>query len=190
MTDTGYQRQHYEFDEFRLYPQERLLLKDKKRVALTPRVLDLLIVLVRHDGELVRKDELLNSIWPDSFVEEGNISRAVSTLRKNLGVQSNGSDFIETVPKLGYRFVAPVHKGLVDVSPPRRIKTDRRLLLAAAGALSVIVMAVFAFYFWERAGPVPTAKTEAVRLTDHPLHDTMPRWANDGRIRFLRSDGK
>src|SRR5687767_12573824 len=110
MNENGHQRPHFEFAEFRLYPEERLLTKNETRVALTPRILDLLIVLVEQHGELIRKDMLLNSIWPDSFVEEGNLSRAVSTLRKNLGVQTNGSNYIETVPKLGYRFIAPVQQ--------------------------------------------------------------------------------
>jgi TolB-like protein/DNA-binding winged helix-turn-helix (wHTH) protein/Flp pilus assembly protein TadD len=77
-------------------------------VPLTPKVFDLLEVLVRHSGHLVEKDELLREVWPDSFVEEGNLNRNVSILRKVLGEDVSGQPYIETVPKRGYRFVAKV----------------------------------------------------------------------------------
>jgi TolB protein len=192
MSDNGHQRHCFEFADFRLYPHERLLTKNGKRVALTPRILDLLIVLVEHDGELIAKETLLDSVWEDRFVEEGNLSRAVSTLRKKLGTQSNGSDFIETVPKLGYRFIAPVGEVLndpvVSVSPGK-IRSESREYLFALGALAVVLIFVLAFsYFWR--GSVANAQSGPVRLTDHPLDDTIPRWTNDGRIRFWRVDGK
>jgi TolB-like protein/DNA-binding winged helix-turn-helix (wHTH) protein len=77
-------------------------------VPLTPKVFDLLRLLVQNSGRLVEKDELLREIWPDSFVEEGNLNRNVSILRKVLGEDASGQLYIETVPKRGYRFVASV----------------------------------------------------------------------------------
>ncbi|HKX83931.1 MAG TPA: winged helix-turn-helix domain-containing protein [Pyrinomonadaceae bacterium] len=108
MNEKGHFLPYFEFVNFTLYPEERLLLKNGERVPITPRVLDLLIVLVNSHGKLVKKEVLLESVWSDRFVGGGNINRAVCTLRKSLGVQPNGSDFIETVPKFGYRFIAPV----------------------------------------------------------------------------------
>src|ERR1043166_3170646 len=108
MSENGHDQHYFEFVDFRLYPAERLLTKNGDRIALTPRVLDLLIALVERSGELLSKEALLNEVWADSFVEEGNLNRTISTLRKNLGNQSNGGNLIETVPKLGYRFIAPV----------------------------------------------------------------------------------
>src|SRR4051812_26145662 len=104
MDENGHNPRCFEFVDFQLFPHSRLLIKNAERVPLTPRVLDLLIVQVENRGELVSKETLIETVWADSFVEEGNLNRTISTLRKNLGSQSNGSDLIETVPKLGYRF--------------------------------------------------------------------------------------
>ncbi len=189
-----------EFADYQLFPHERLLVKNDSRVALTPRILDLLIVLVEHEGELVSKEELLNTIWADSFVEEGNISRAVSTLRKNLGVQPNGSDFIETVPKLGYRFIAPVseniHGTTAPSGPKRPIAKSKRFVLAVIAILLVVATVGTAIYLGRRGSPVEnnvvpkTDPYEAVRLTSDPRQETIPRWTSDGRIRFWRVDEK
>jgi len=100
----------YEFGTFCLDPAERLLLRDNKRVALTSRVFDILTMLVENSGHLLEKDVLMQAIWPDTVVEEGNLTRCVSTLRKALGEGSNGHRYIETVPKRGYRFVAAVKR--------------------------------------------------------------------------------
>ena len=87
---------------------ERLLLRDGKVVLLQPKVFDLLLVLVEHDGHLLEKDELMRLVWPDTVVEEANLANNISILRKTL--TDNGERFIETVPKCGYRFVASVRK--------------------------------------------------------------------------------
>jgi DNA-binding winged helix-turn-helix (wHTH) protein/Tol biopolymer transport system component len=97
----------YEFGPFRLDVQERLLLQDGESVLVTPKAFDLLVVLVENSGHLLEKDELMQKLWPDSFVEEGNLAQNVSLLRKALG-DSEAQRFIETVPRRGYRFIAPV----------------------------------------------------------------------------------
>lgn len=97
----------YEFGKFRLNPAERLLLRGNKPVALTAKVFDILTVLVENSGHLLEKDELMQAIWPDTAVEEGNLARYVSTLRKALG-ENGQHQYIETVPKRGYRFIADV----------------------------------------------------------------------------------
>src|SRR6185437_6133351 len=97
----------YGFEDFRLEPGERRRWRGDRSVALTPKTFDLLLFLVEHEGRLLRKDDLLSSIWPDAAVEENNLTVAVSALRKALG-ESEARRFIETVPKKGYRFVAQV----------------------------------------------------------------------------------
>ena len=77
-------------------------------MPLTPKHFDVLRVLVQHSGHLVEKERLLKEVWPDSYVEEGALNRSVSVLRKALGESASGQKYIETVPKRGYRFVAPV----------------------------------------------------------------------------------
>lgn len=98
----------YEFGPFRLNPQERLLLRGRSAVPLTPKVFDTLVVLVRNSGHVVSKDELMKEIWPSTNVEEANLTQNVSMLRKVLDQHHQGSSYIETVPKRGYRFIAKV----------------------------------------------------------------------------------
>jgi eukaryotic-like serine/threonine-protein kinase len=100
----------YEFGPFRLDTAEHLLLRDGETVPLPPKAFDLLLVLIEHHGHLLEKDELLKAVWPDTFVEEGNLSYNVSLIRKALGEGENGQRFIETVPKRGYRFVGDVRE--------------------------------------------------------------------------------
>src|SRR6185295_14886669 len=101
--NNGHSRKVLEFEHFRFYPAERLLERTGKRIRLTPRLMDLLILLLEHHGELVTKEAILETLWPNSFVEENNINQAVSALRKTLGKWTSGGHFIETVPKVGFR---------------------------------------------------------------------------------------
>lgn len=100
----------YEFGPFRLCAAERLLLRAGEVVPLTPKVFDLLVLLVERHGHLLEREALLSAVWADSFVEEANLTVSISALRKALGEQANGQPYIETVPKRGYRFVADVRK--------------------------------------------------------------------------------
>ena len=100
----------YEFDDFRLNPADHSLLASGKAVPLTPKSFEILVALIESKGRLVTKDELMRKIWPDSFVEEANLTVNVSTLRKALGDTADHQQYIETVPKLGYRFIAPVRE--------------------------------------------------------------------------------
>src|SRR5215470_9175417 len=98
----------YEFGRFRCDPGEQLLLCDGKPISLSPKTFEILLALVRSNGHLVTKDELMRQVWPDSFVEEANLTVNISALRKALGETHEGQQYIETVPKRGYRFIAKV----------------------------------------------------------------------------------
>jgi DNA-binding winged helix-turn-helix (wHTH) protein/TolB-like protein/Flp pilus assembly protein TadD len=98
----------FEFGRFRLDPAERLLVEDGRPVALTPKAFEILLVLIESKGKLLGKEDLMKRIWPDSFVEEANLTVNISALRKALGGAPDGQSFIVTVPRHGYRFVAPV----------------------------------------------------------------------------------
>ncbi len=100
----------YEFGPFRLDPVDGLLLRDDEVVPLTPKALEVLLALVERHGHLIGKDELMQKVWPDAFVEEANLSRHVFTLRQALGEEAGGLRYIETVPRRGYRFVASVRE--------------------------------------------------------------------------------
>jgi DNA-binding winged helix-turn-helix (wHTH) protein/TolB-like protein len=109
-------RHCYEFGPFRLDPAERQLLRAGQVVPLTPKVFDTLLLFAENCNLLLTKDKMIKQLWPDSFVEEGNLAQNVSMLRRALGEQSNGKPYIETVPKRGYRFTAEVRL-CVEESP-------------------------------------------------------------------------
>ena len=98
----------YVFGEFRLDARQRALFRQQELIALTPKSLETLLFLVERHGQIVDKREILEAVWPATFVEEGSLARSVSLLRKALADHQNGNAFIETIPKRGYRFVAPV----------------------------------------------------------------------------------
>lgn len=98
----------YEFGPFRLDPTECLLVHDGQAVPLTPKVLETLIVLVENRGHMLEKEELMKRLWPDSFVEDANLTVNISQLRKALAQNADEDQYIETIPKRGYRFVADV----------------------------------------------------------------------------------
>ncbi len=98
----------YEFGPFRLDTVERQLLRQGQPVPLTPKAFETLLVLVKRSGHLVGKEELIQALWPDSFVEEANLTNNIWTLRNALGESHQSHLYIETVPKRGYRFVADV----------------------------------------------------------------------------------
>jgi len=98
----------YLFDSFRVDVNERLLFKDNREVSLTPKVFDTLLVLLENSSHVMTKKELMQQVWPDSFVEENNLAQNISILRKALGKTHEGEDYIQTVPKRGYRFVGAV----------------------------------------------------------------------------------
>src|SRR5215831_2784000 len=104
------QRHFYEFGRFRLDVDEGFLLRDGEVVPLTRKAFELLMALVEDSGHVFTKEELLKRVWPDSFVEEANLSRHVYALREALGESQSEQKFIETVPRRGYRFVAPVRE--------------------------------------------------------------------------------
>jgi TolB-like protein/DNA-binding winged helix-turn-helix (wHTH) protein len=100
----------YEFGEFRLDAEGHLLLRRGKPVPLTPKAVDLLVALVEAGGSPVAKEDLLQKVWADTTVEEGSLTSHISILRKALGGSTDEREFIETLPKRGYRFAAPVRE--------------------------------------------------------------------------------
>jgi TolB-like protein/DNA-binding winged helix-turn-helix (wHTH) protein len=133
-------RKHvYEFGPFTLIPSERQLLRDHHPVSLAGKSFDLLVVLVENCGRLVGKEELLKRIWPDSFVEEANLSVNMTALRRALGEGRDDHRYVETVPRHGYRFVAEVKEkwanGAAIISPP--IAIDSQSAVSAERGLRI-----------------------------------------------------
>jgi DNA-binding winged helix-turn-helix (wHTH) protein/TolB-like protein len=112
----------YEFGRFRFDPANHLLLIDGTPVSLTPKAFDILLVLVQNGSRLTTKEELMRKVWPDSFVEDANLTVNISALRKLLGETAERQPYIDTVPKKGYRFVATVtevrEEIVIESGPP------------------------------------------------------------------------
>lgn len=155
----------YEFGPFRLNPLRRVLLREGCPVALTAKVFDTLLVFVERRGRVVAKDELMSALWPDTAVEENNLTQHVSMLRKALGERAGGRRYVVTVPGRGYSFVEPVREIVNEVcepAPPTVVAEQRRaprlskpaFALAACVAAAAIAAAV---YVWAgRAAPSPS----------------------------------
>lgn len=99
----------YEFGPFHLDAAERQLLRDGQVVPLAPKAFEALLALVESGGRTLTRDDLINKLWPESFVEEGNLKVTIFKLRKALGAPSDQTQYIETIPRRGYRFIVPVH---------------------------------------------------------------------------------
>ena len=176
----------YEFEDFRLDPSRRLLLKHGEQVALAPKVFDTLLVMVASGGRLLDKDELMRHVWAETVVEEVGLAKNVSALRKALGERPDAHRFIVTVPGRGYRFVAPVrilpNETLVPGDPketpvpdmesappiaavPSRIHlrwlTGRRLLIA-----SFLLAAVVTGFLWQLRNRPALTNQDTVLLAD------------------------
>jgi DNA-binding winged helix-turn-helix (wHTH) protein len=98
----------YEFGPFRFDLEEHTLWRDGRPVPLPPKAMETLFLLLRNAGRLVDKDKLMKEVWHEAFVEEGNLNKNIFLLRKTFGQWDGGRVYIETVPKRGFRFVAPV----------------------------------------------------------------------------------
>jgi TolB-like protein/DNA-binding winged helix-turn-helix (wHTH) protein len=138
----------YEFGRFRLDSVSRLLWREGEIVPLTPKAIDLLLFLVESRGRLVTKDELMSAVWPNTFVEESNLTSYVSILRKTLQESPEGRDCIETIPKRGYRFVAAVQEGMPKL-PIQPVGFSKALVLSA---MLLVIIAAATLTVWNRSG--------------------------------------
>jgi DNA-binding winged helix-turn-helix (wHTH) protein len=171
LAETPRRNELYEFGPFRVDAGKEILLRAGEAVALTPKTFQILLVLVRHRQEIVTKDDLLKTVWPDTFVEEGNLSRNIFLLRKALGESPQDHKYILTVPGRGYRLaenvrlVADQEFNLVAANHKKvevQVTEKRSLNLAiAVAALLAVAAALGAWrFFWHR--PVLTAKDTVV----------------------------
>lgn len=202
----------YEFGKFVLDPRERTLFADGVPIHLPAKEFDTLLLLVENNGHALAKDEMISAIWHDSFVEESNLAKQISKLRRIFN--TNGDVIIETLPKHGYRFTAELRRTVVEpedevILQRRTVKRvvyavvddgeqeAERLALPAArrkiftlprlGLLLVAIVGLgLGVWYFLRPQPRVVDPYEPVRLTDNPLDDSDPAWTPDGRIRFIR----
>jgi len=188
----------YEFGRFRLKTAERVLLREGELVPLTPKVFDILVTLVEHGGQVVAKDALMKRVWPNTFVEEGNLTQNISLLRKALGESPGGVQFIETVPRRGYRFVAdtsqswmekniqpapredPAPVVLIPNTTSQSAATKRTPLYAlAAGVVVLGIIGLVYFTGRGKAGEAAPIQSIAVLPFVHESADPDAEYIND-----------
>ncbi len=165
-----------EFGNFRLDPRQRLLFSSGQPVPLTPKAIETLLLLVEAEGRVIAKEELLHKIWPDTFVEEGSLARNISVLRKALGESPDDQKYIQTIPKRGYRFVAPV-ASVAGESPGKGLpRRNTKLALGIAAALLAACLAA-----WQARPHVrPAIRSVAVLPLQNLSGDPAQEYFSDG----------
>ena len=110
-------RRFYEFGSFRLDLNRHSLLRDGEVVALSPKAIQTLTLLVQNPGKTLEREALMQAVWPDVTVEDANLTVAISQLRKGLNQNGDATKFIETIPRVGYRFVADICEVIEEPAP-------------------------------------------------------------------------
>jgi TolB-like protein/DNA-binding winged helix-turn-helix (wHTH) protein/Tfp pilus assembly protein PilF len=186
----------YEFGPFRLDPRKRRLMRDGEPVRLTPKALDLLLVLIEERGRTVEKDELLEKVWAGTVVEENNLNQNITALRKSLGDSRQDSQYIATVPGIGYRFVADVRK-VDDEVIPQRHKGESQRDEKTSGArvfryalliLAPLVLAALVYAWYTREKPRPTVLSIMVLPLANLSSDPEQEYFADGITDALIGD--
>lgn len=197
----------YQFGSFQLHPAQKILLRDGLRAPLDPKTFLILLALVEAEGQVVSKHELMAKVWPDTFVEENNLTKNISRLRKALGKGDESSEFIETIPKVGYRFCAEVRptetvnrgeqvadlagKNLTDDRHDKGRKTRQRWLWGGV-TMALIVGAALGWGKWSRSHAtfqsVPTAASVAVLPFKNLTGDVSQEFFTDGLAEDLTND--
>ena len=178
-------KKFYEFGPFRVDPEKEVLLRADEPVPLTPKTFQILLVLVRHSREVVTKDDLMKEVWPDTFVEESNLSRNIFMLRKALGESSKDHQYILTVPGRGYRLAESVRLvpeqevSIVAAQHSKvqiQVKDSKPWGWVAVGAIVVVAVAAGAIRIVVHRAPVLSEKdtivlADFVNKTGDPIFD-------------------
>ena len=157
------------FGPFEVDPAERRLTRKGVPIPLTPKAFDTLLVLIQCAGHTVAKEKLLKEVWPDTFVEEGNLAVNIFALRKALGCANGDPEYIETVPKHGYRFVgqlSTVERENVETGTPPPVALPYRLWKPTIMAVSVAILAIAGFSYWRSEKTRQLTEQDTVVLAD------------------------
>src|SRR5882762_7492026 len=183
----------YCFGDFTVDADQKVLLRNGMPMAITPKVFDTLLILVENSGRIVKKEELMNRLWPDSFVEEANLTSNILQLRKSLGDNAHQPTYIETVARRGYRFIAPV---VADELTRTRQGANPGLVQARSSGLTqgrvttadlahpayrwwpaflataiILIVAIGGWTLWSRSAPQPQPSNRRVMLAVLPFQN-------------------
>ncbi len=184
----------YDFDRFRLDAKRRLLTRDGEPIGIKPKALETLLLLLRHRDRLLDKEELMTRLWPDTTVEEANLTQNIFVIRKALGEAPGEQRFIATVARQGYRFVADVvETSEEEDADPAPVKTEvqkrssRRMLVAAAVLLVLVggLVLALARQKMQRAG-AGTVRSIAVLPFRNLSADSNDQYFADGVTEAIR----
>ncbi len=171
------------------------LIKDGVAVPVRPKDLEILIVLVDRHGRLVEKDEIFACVWSGAIVEEGNLSRHISTLRKTLNGGTDRREYIATLPARGYRFVAEVTETDEDPHATHTTPVPGAVVRAPVPSSRIVhhvawvaVCAALVIFFWPRPSAAPTPRRTLVQVTDEQGVQEHPSWSPDGQRIVYASD--
>ena len=157
--------QLYEFGPFRIDTKNRLLFRGDQPIPLKPKVIETLLVLVENNGRVLEKDELIQKLWPNTFVEEGNLTQNIYVLRKALSGGSESESYIETIPRRGYRFVGEVRKLTPTEAGPVDVSHRSRRWIAIPALLLLVVSAALAYrYVSNKSAPVPPNRSKTLAI--------------------------
>ncbi len=180
-------KQIISFAEFELDPARRRLVRDGKTLSLNAKAFDLLVYLVENPGRIVTKDEILDAVWENQFVEEANLKVQISTLRKVLGEQMDDPRFLVTIPGKGYKFIAEVnnvdHEIIIEshrfsrlvieqeealemVDDRKFISFSQKIGIAALALLVAVAFGAFQYFNLKKA-KIPFEKIKFTRLTNN-----------------------
>jgi len=194
------ENQHfYQFGPFRLDPLKRRLSKDGEVLRLTPKAFELLLVLVEEHGRTVEKDELLERVWAGTIVEENNLNQNITALRKLLGDSRQESQYIATIPGVGYRFVAQVRKieitqrrndATEEAAPsaPGHVPKSRSVFRYAVLILVPLVLVAIAYVLYTREKPRPAISSIMVLPLENLSGDASEEYFADGMTDALIGD--
>ncbi len=180
------------FGEFRLDADEKVLSRHGEPISITPKAFQLLFVLVKNHGHPVKKNDLMREVWADSFVEDGNLTFTVNLLRKVLGDEKKHPRFIETIPKVGYRFSGEVKEFVAEEEAVNAVETQKSTddfgkYKSLSVSVIILLVAVISFGFWYR-----TKHNSDVALPILSQPFAVEKLSFNGKVKYavISSDGK